>query len=96
MGSVSKKTATKPPTGRQRMRDNDVLRLLEDQRGRTIAEVAAHFRVTETAIRNQLIRLTAAQSVTRQRSDASKGKPGRPKYLYYITSQVAAKLAGRK
>ena len=94
MESVSKTTATEPLADRQPMSDNDILRLLADQRGRTVTEMATHFRVTETAIRARLSRLIAAQSVTRQRSDDSTGKRGRPKYLYFITSQGTAGLAG--
>ena len=92
MGSVFKMTATKPLTDRQRMSDNDILRLLADQRGRTVAEMADHFGVARKAIYDRLIRLTAAQSVIRKRDDADRGQ-GRPKYLYYITSQGEAALA---
>jgi predicted ArsR family transcriptional regulator len=74
------------------MCDKDLLRLLADQSSRTIAEMAAHFCVTQTVIRRRLVRLTAAQSVTRQRSDDSIGKRGRPQYLYYITRQGVAAL----
>jgi predicted ArsR family transcriptional regulator len=74
------------------MCDNDVLRLLADHRACTVAEMTAHFRVTETAIRHRLIRLAASQLVTRQRSDDARGKRGRPKYLYHITSQGSARL----
>jgi predicted ArsR family transcriptional regulator len=96
MGNVSKQTASNPPTDRQPMCDDDILRLLADNRARTVAETTAHFRVTETAIRRRLIRLTASQSITRQRSDGATGKPGRPTYLYHITSQGTARLAGAK
>jgi predicted ArsR family transcriptional regulator len=92
MGSLINKTTTKPLTDRQPMCNNDVLRLLADQRGRSISEMAAHFHVTLTAIRNRLIRLTAVQSVTRQRADVT-GKRGRPKYLYFITQRGTAALA---
>ena len=95
MESASKATATEPLADRQPMCDNDVLRLLADQRGRTVTEMATHFRVTETAIRNRLLHLAAAQSVTRQRSDDETGKRGRPKYLYYITSQGTARLVAK-
>jgi len=91
MESVSKETVTKPLSDRQPMCNDDILRLLADQPGRTVAEMAAHFRVTQTAIRGRLIRLTVAQSVTRKRKDTK--QRGRPLYLYYITSQDAAALA---
>jgi predicted ArsR family transcriptional regulator len=74
------------------MCDSDILRLLTDQRGRTVAEITAYFRVTETAIRVRLRRLTLSQSVARRRGDATR-KRGRPKYLYYITGRAAAALA---
>ena len=86
-------TATEPPTDRQPMCNDDILRLLADQRGHTVAEMAAYFRVTETAIRKRLLRLTLGQSVTRQRHDEHRGR-GRPPDLYFITSQGTAKLAG--
>ena len=88
MGSVSKKIVTNPVADRQPMCNDDILRLLADQRGRSVAEMAAHFRVTLTAIRNRLIRLTAAQSVTRKRDDG-RGR-GRPKYLYFLANRDAA------
>ena len=78
------------------MCNDDILRLLADQRGCTVAEMATHFRVTETAIRNRLIRLAVTQSVTRKRSNETKGKRGRPTYLYYITSQGTARWRRRQ
>ena len=92
MGSVSKTTETKPLTDRQPMCNNDLLRLLADQRGRSVAEMATHFHVTQTAIRKRLLRLTLVQSVTRQRDDAN--RRGRPPDLYFITNQGKARLAG--
>jgi len=92
MESVSKKTATNPLTDRQTMCDDDILRLLADQPGRTVAEMATRFHVTQTAIRARLARLTAAQSITRKRGDDAMRKQGRPKYLYYITSSGTAAL----
>ena len=86
------KTRTKPPPDRQPMCDNDILRLLADQRGRSVSEMAAHFRVTLTAIRNRLLRLTLLQSVTRQRDNATR-KRGRPRSLYSLTERGAASLA---
>jgi len=94
MGSVSKKPATKPLTNRQPMCDNDVLRLLADQRGRSVSEMATHFHVTQTAIRKRLLRLTLSQSVTRRHN--AERRQGRPQYLYYITSQGAAAVAAEK
>jgi predicted ArsR family transcriptional regulator len=73
------------------MCNNDFLRFLADQGGHTVAEMVAHFRVTQTAIRKRIVRLTAAQSITRKRDDPKRS--GRPKYLYFITSQGAAALA---
>jgi len=70
------------------MCNDDILRLLADQPGRTVAEMANHFHVTQTAIRSRLIRLTVAQSVTRRRKDTK--QRGRPLHLYYITSQGTA------
>jgi len=58
MGSASKKTATQPLTDRQPMCDDDILRLLADQRGRSVSEMVTHFRVAHTAIRKRLLRLT--------------------------------------
>jgi len=91
MGSVSKNAVTRPLTDRQPMCNNDVLRLLADHRGRSVAEMATHFRVTQTAIRKRLLRLTLLQSVTRQRKGG--WQRGRPQYLYFITSQGEAALA---
>ncbi len=91
MGSVSGKIATGPQTDRQPMCDHDLLRLLLDQQGHSISEMVAHFLVTATAIRQRLIRLTGKQLVTRKRDDEQ--QQGRPKHLYYITSQGAAALA---
>ena len=85
MRSVSKKTVTQPLTDRQPMCDNDILGLLADRRGRSVAEMTTHFHVTQTAIRARLRRLTAAQAVTRKRNDER--RRGRPTYLYYITSR---------
>lgn len=91
MESVPKTTAAKAATDRQPMCNNDILRLLADERGRSISEMAAHFSVTLTAIRQRLIRLAGKQLVTRKHDDAK--RRGRPKYLYFITSQGAAVLA---
>ncbi|MGA2254239.1 MAG: MarR family transcriptional regulator [Thermoguttaceae bacterium] len=73
------------------MCNEDILRLLMDHRGHTVSEMASHFHVTQTAIRNRLLRLTLAQSVTRRRNDEQ--RRGRPQDLYFITSQGAAALA---
>ncbi len=91
MGSVPKKAVSKPPADRQPMCDNDILRLLADQTGRSIAGMATHFWVTATAIRDRLVRLTTLQMVTR-RHDGEQQR-GRPRYLYYITGRGAAELA---
>ncbi|MGA2258626.1 MAG: hypothetical protein ABSG53_28505 [Thermoguttaceae bacterium] len=91
MGSVSKKTVTEPLTDRQPMCNDDILRLLMDQRGRSVSEMATYFHVTQTAIRNRLLRLTLSQSVTRRRNDGR--RRGRPQYLYCITPQGQAALA---
>ena len=91
MESVSKMTATKPPADRQFMCDDDLLRWLADEGGRTVAEMAAHFRVTETAIRTRLVRLTWSQSVTRKGRKTK--ERGRPQYLYYIASPGEASPA---
>jgi len=93
MESASEKTATNPLTDRQPMCNDDILRLLADQPGRTVAEMATRFHVTQTAIRARLTRLMVAQSVTRKRGDDAMRKQGRPKYLYYITSRGTATLA---
>ena len=92
MGSVSKTTETKPLTDRQPMCNNDLLRLLADQRGRSVSEMATYFHVTQTSIRKRLVRLALVQSVTRQRDDSQ--RRGQPRHLYYITSQGTARLAG--
>jgi predicted ArsR family transcriptional regulator len=73
------------------MCDADLLRLLADERGRSVSEITAYFHVTQTAIRGRLARLTRLQSVTRRRTEEP-GKRGRPKYLYFITSRGAATL----
>lgn len=92
MGIAFNKTAAKPPTDRQPMCDNDILRLLADHCGHTIGAMVAHFHVTQTAIRARLLRLMLSQSVTRQRDDATRRR-GRPRYLYFITSRGEAALA---
>ncbi len=96
MGSLSKMTATKPLTDRQPMCDKNILRLLADQHGHTVAEMVAHFRVSRTNIQARLYRLTAAQSLTRKLDDElqrgrGRGR-GRPKCLYFITSKGEAAL----
>jgi len=90
MGSVSKKTATKPPI-RRPMCDDDILRILADHQGHSIPEIVAHFHVTQTAIRYRLNRLMHKQSVIRKRPNKQTRGPGRgrPKHLYFITSQAA-------
>ena len=69
------------------MCDKDLLRLLADQRGRTVTEMASPFSSYPNSDPPRLHRLMAEQAVTRKRSDDARGKRGRPKYLYYITSQ---------
>ena len=71
------------------MCDNDLLRLLADQQGHSVGEMVSHFRVTMTAIRQRLIRLTHRQAVTRKRDDGQSGR-GRPRYVYCITSRGLA------
>ncbi|MEI8373062.1 MAG: DeoR family transcriptional regulator [Planctomycetota bacterium] len=88
MERVSEKTAIKPPI-RQPMCDDDILRLLADHQGHTIPEMAAHFRVTQTTIRSRLNRLMLKQSVTRKCTNEQTRGRGRPKHLYFITSQSA-------
>ena len=91
MGRELQESLTKPPGDRKPMCDNDILRLLADQEGRSLLAMAIHFHVTQTAIRDRLVRLTTLQSVTRRRDDER--RRGRPRYLYYITSRGAAALA---
>ena len=96
MESVSQNSPGRPPADRQPMCDNDILRLLADQRGRAVAEIATHFGVTQTAIRNRLLRLELRERIERQQEEfAGHGaapKRGRPHYLYFITSRGAAAL----
>jgi len=92
MGNVSKNTATKPPTDRQRMRDNNVLRLLAGHGGRSAMSLADQLGVTRGAIYLSLHRLTLAKAVTRE-PDEMRLARGRPGYLYCITSQGEAALA---
>ncbi|MGO9108116.1 MAG: hypothetical protein ACLP9L_02680 [Thermoguttaceae bacterium] len=72
-------------TDRQPMCDDDILRLLADHNGRTVAEMAAYFRVTKTAIRNRLIRLMLTQAVTRKCE--GERRQSRPEYTYYLSSR---------
>ncbi len=51
-------------TTRRCVSDNDILRLLADQRGRTVLSMAERFAVAQITIRNALLRLTLAQAVT--------------------------------
>jgi len=78
-------------TAQQPMSNNDVLRLLADHRGRSVSEMAAHFHVTQTAIRNRLLRLMSSESVARERHQER--RHGRPNYLYYITTRGESALA---
>ena len=71
-------------TDRQPMCDNDLLRLLAEHDGRTVADIAEHFHVTYTAIRNRLTRLMQSQAVSRKLKFVQ--SRGRPQHLYYITS----------
>ena len=91
MGDAVIKPETKLSADRQYMCDKDILRLLADQNGRSLLGIASHFHVTQTAIRERLLRLTAVQSVVRRRDDEP--RRGRPRYLYYITSRGTAALA---
>lgn len=74
-------------TERQPMCNDDILRLLAERGGLSVSEMVAHFHVTQTAIRNRLMRLTAAQAVIRKRGDGAKQR-GRPKYLYYLADPL--------
>jgi hypothetical protein len=85
MGTIVKKTEPEPPVDRQPMCDNDVLRLLADQRGRTVAAMATHFRVSKTAIRARLVRLMRGHRVFRKCEGAP--RRSRPEYTYYITKR---------
>ena len=78
-------------TDRQPMCNNDILGFLADQRGHTVAEMAAHFHVTQTAIRARLWRLTEAQAVTWKSKDLR--RRGRPQFIYYLASQGEAMMA---
>lgn len=75
-------------TDRKPMCDNDILHLLADQRGRGVSEMAAHFHVTQTAIRGRLLRLTLSQSITRQQDGGQHGR-GRPRYLYFLAKSTS-------
>ncbi len=67
---------------RQTMCDDDILHLLADQPGRTVAQMADHFHVSKTAICKRLARLMLAESVTR-RCEA-KRRRSRPEHTYYL------------
>jgi hypothetical protein len=83
-------------TERKPMCDDDLLRLLADQRGRTVSQMATHFQVTLTAIRNRLIRLQDRERVVRRREETSHPSAtpqrGRPRYLYYIATRGVTAL----
>ena len=70
---------------RKPMCDDDILGLLADQRGHSVAEMAAHFHVTKTAIRNRVIRLMRAQSVARKCE--GERRRSRPEYTYYLAGR---------
>ena len=72
-------------TDRQRMCDDDLLRLLAEHGGCSVSEMVAHFHVTQTAIRQRLTRLMHAQSVARKCK--RERRRGRPEYTYYITGR---------
>jgi predicted ArsR family transcriptional regulator len=78
------------------MCDEDILRMLADQQGYSTLEMASHFRVTQTAIRNRLQRLEHRERIVRRREELWRRpgvhKRGRPRYLYYITSRGEAAL----
>ncbi len=75
------------------MCNDNVLRFLADREGHTVSEMVNHFRVTQTAIRARLQRLSAEQTVMRQRRDDLSRKRGRPQFLYYITGRGEERLA---
>ena len=77
---------------RQRMSDNDILRLLAERDGRSEDSLAQHFAVTRTCIHVRMRRLLLAHTVTRKYDDMPL-KRGMPCYLYYITPQGTAALA---
>ena len=94
MASELKKTVTEPLADWRPMCDDDILRLLADQCGRSVAGIAAHFHVTQTAIRKRLLRLEDRQRIVRQREEVRPGinKRGRPTYQYFITSRGTTSL----
>ena len=96
MGSISKKTVTKPLTARQRTNDNSILRLLADRRARSARTMAEHFSVSETTIRKWLLRLTMAQAVSREagRYDAQAGFAMLP-VLHYAPGRGGIGESGR-
>jgi hypothetical protein len=83
MESEFEKTATRPLPDWRRMCDDDILNLLADQRGRSVAQMANHFHVTKTAIRNRLIRLMHVKAV--MRTCEGQRRRSRPEYTYYLT-----------
>ncbi|MEI8375553.1 MAG: hypothetical protein WCJ35_22255 [Planctomycetota bacterium] len=86
MGNELKKTPTKSPTDRQPMCDKDLLSFFADHQGYSVIEIAAHFHVTQTAIRGRLTRLMAAELVTRK-VEVTRER-GRPKHTYFLTSRA--------
>ena len=93
MEMAGKTTVNQPPPDREPMCNDDVLRFLADRNGHTVSEMVSHFRVTQTAIRARLQRLSAEQAVMRQRRSDPSRKRGRPQFLYYITGRGEARLA---
>jgi len=87
MGNELKKTTSKSPTDRQPMCDNDLLGWFADHDGYSVSEIAAHFHVTQTAIRGRLTRLMAAELVTRK--VVVTRERGRPKHMYFLASRTA-------
>ena len=78
-------------TQKQRMRGNDLLRLLAEHSGHTAPDITAHFQITRSAIHGRLRRLMRAELVMRKCE--GEGELGRPAYVYYLTSRGEAALA---
>ena len=78
-------------TDRQPIRHKDLLRLLAERGGCSIAEMAAHFHVTQTAIRQRLVPPMHTQSVARRYK--GERRRGRPRFIYQIASRGETTLA---
>lgn len=75
----------------QRTEEDRVLRALLTRGDRTVRDLVAECGITATAVRHHLQRLMARGLVARR--EERSGARGRPRYVYYVPSDVRSELA---